>query len=103
VPPVPAPTTIQDGYPVRFEGHLGQRRFGDVVVAAPVRGPLSVGELAEEVPIQLGGEPGRELRNRCRVIDQMAPAALALDERDLGRAGCPSHHRDERHPISRAK
>jgi hypothetical protein len=35
---------------VRFEGHLGQRRFGDVVVAAPVGGPLGVRELVEECP-----------------------------------------------------
>jgi hypothetical protein len=53
---------------VQFEGHLGQRRFGDVVVAAPVGGPLGVRELVEKVPIELGGEPGRDIQFRSMVI-----------------------------------
>jgi hypothetical protein len=83
---------------VRFEGHLGQRRFGDIVVAAPVRGSLGIGELVEEVPVQLGCELGRHIGNRRGVVDEVAAAALALDERDLGRAGRARHHGDERHP-----
>jgi hypothetical protein len=74
-------------YAVRFQGHLGQRRFGDVVVAPPVRGPLGIGELVEEVPVQLGGELGGDLGDGCRVLDEVASAALPLDQRDLGRAG----------------
>ena len=46
---------------VRFEGHLGEGRFGDVVVAAPVRGPFGVGELVEVVPIQLARQPGGDI------------------------------------------
>jgi hypothetical protein len=83
---------------VRFEGHLGERRLGDVVVAPPVGGALGVGELVEEVPLQLVRQPGRDLRDGRRVIDEVAAAALALDERDLGRAGRAPHNGDKRHP-----
>ena len=69
---------------MRFEGHLGQCRFGDVVVAPPVRGALGVSELVEEVPIQLPCQPGRDIGDGRRVIDEVAASALALNERDYG-------------------
>ena len=40
-----------------LQPHLGEDRFGDVVVAAPVRRPLGIGELVEVVAAGLGGEP----------------------------------------------
>jgi len=82
---------------VRLESHLGERRFGDVVVAAPVGGPLGVGELVEEMPIQLARQPGRDVGDGGRVVDEVAAAAFALDERDLGRGGGARHDGDKRH------
>ena len=56
--------------------HLVEDRLGDVVVAAPVGGPLGVGELVEVVPAGLLGQPlglGVHLR---RLGHEMATAAL---------------------------
>ena len=56
--------------------HLLEDRLGDVVVAAPVGGPLGVGELVEVVPAGLLGETfglGVHLR---RLGHEMATATL---------------------------
>ena len=58
--------TRADDDPGRHGVWLGRQlvedRFGDVVVAAPVGGPLGVGELVEVVPTEFVGEPS----GRCR-------------------------------------
>ena len=81
---------------VLLQRHLAEDRLGDVVVAAPVRRALGVGELVEEVPVALGREPLRLGDDRRRVVDEVARAALRLDQRDLLGAGRGRHHRDER-------
>ena len=43
----------------------------------------AIGELVEVVAAELGGQPARHLVDLAGVVDEVAPAALALDERDL--------------------
>ena len=74
-------SSVGTGMPLQRQ--LLEDRLGDVVVAAPVGGPLGVGELVEVVPAGLVGQPPRLVVDRRRVVDQVAAAALELDQRDL--------------------
>ncbi len=76
VPPVPAPTTIQSGIGCASSLHLLEDRLGDVVVAAPVGGPLGVGELVQIVSAGLLGQPLRLGVDLRRFRHEMATAAL---------------------------
>ena len=77
---------------------LGEDRLGDVVVAAPVGGPLGVGELVHVVAVATGREPAGLVVDRAGGLDQVAAAALALDQPDLVGRRAGRHHRDERQP-----
>src|SRR5690606_1124360 len=70
---------------VGLQAHLGVDALGDVVVAAPVGGPFGVGELVHVVPAALGGQPRRLGVHLRRPVDEMAAAALGLDQGDLAR------------------
>ena len=101
VPPVPAPTTTHSGSGCRSSASWLEDRLGDVVVAPPVGGPLGVGELVQVVPAALGGEPARLLVDVGRVLDEVAAAAVELDQRDLlgaGRRRHDGHERQAEHP-----
>ena len=50
---------------VPLQGELREDRLGDVVVAAPVGGPLGVGELVHVVAAGLGGQPRAPRRTPC--------------------------------------
>jgi hypothetical protein len=76
--------------------HLMEDRFGDVVVAAPVGGPLGIGELIHVVAAHGGGELGADPVDRARIIDEMAAPAIEADQRHLLRRGRTRHDRDER-------
>jgi hypothetical protein len=87
---------------VTLVSHLLEDRLGDVVVAAPVRGPLGERELVEVVTGRRVGDGPRRVVYGGRVVDEVTGSALALDEGDLLGAGRPGHHRDERqsqHPC----
>ena len=55
------PITIHAGTGWRSSASCVEDRLGDVVVAAPVGGPLGVGELVHVVAAALGGEPAADL------------------------------------------
>ena len=99
VPPVPAPTTTHSGSGCRSSASWLEDRLGDVVVAPPVGGPLGVGELVEVVAAATRRRAGGP-RRRCPgvVLDEVAAAAVELDQRDLLGAGRRRHDRDERQP-----
>jgi hypothetical protein len=80
------------------ERELRVDRLGDVVVAAPVGGPLGVRELVQKMPAQVGGQPARGRHHGGRIRDEVALRSLELDERDLLRRRLLRHHRDERQP-----
>ncbi len=86
------------GHGVGLERHLREHRLGDVVVAAPVGRPLGEGELVHEVPAGLARRgAGRRRRRRSELGDEVAAAAVELDQLDL--LGLVSgHHRDELEP-----
>jgi len=80
---------------VRLAAHLLEDGFRDVVVAAPVGGPLRVGELVHVVAVALARQPlglGVQLGG---IADEVAAAAIELDLRDLGGRRAARHHRDE--------
>ena len=88
---------------VLLEGELAEDRLGDVVVAAPVRGPLGVGELVHVVAVGAPGEVPGGLVDLRGVVHEQAGAAELLDQGDLLPAGGPGHHRDERQPQQLGK
>ncbi len=94
------PGTSADHDPARYritlERHLLEDRFGDVVVAAPVRGSFGERELVEVETTGRLGQPGGHRVHRGWVIDEVAAATFPLDERDLLGAHRPRHHGDER-------
>ena len=97
VPPVPAPTTTHVGTGCRSWASWLEDRLGDVVVAAPVGGPLGVGELVEVVPAGLVGEPPRLVVDRApgrRRGGSGRPGtrSASIFSGDVDRR----HHRDER-------
>ena len=87
VPPVPGADHDPARDRVPLARHLLEDRLGDVVVAAPVGGPLGIGELVEVVAAALVGQPARHVVDLAGVVDEVALAALALDQGDLLRAG----------------
>lgn len=68
-----------------FQLELLEHRFGDVVVAPPVGGPLRVGELVHVVAAALGGEARRLRVERPRVVDEVAAPAVEFDEAGTSR------------------
>ncbi len=94
----PGPDHDPPGHGVPLPGHLLEDRLGDVVVAAPVGGPLGEGELVQVVPAALLGQLPGDLVDLARVVDEVALPALALDEGDLLGAGRAHHDGDERQP-----
>ena len=83
MPPVPAPTTTQPGMGVIFPLHLAEDRLCDVVVSAPVRGALGIGELVHVVAAQFRGELGAFRIHRSRVVDEVGLAPLEGNLLDL--------------------
>ena len=79
-----------------LEGHLGEDRLRDVVVAAPIGRALREGELIQEVSAELGRQPLRLGIHDRRVVDQVARPSLRLDQRDLLGARRSRHDGDER-------
>src|SRR5690606_19113580 len=77
-------------------GQLTEHALGDVVVAAPVGGPLGERELVQVVTAALRRQSARLGRDlRCQ-RDEVAAAAVELDEVDLLLARRPGHDRHER-------
>ena len=74
---------------------LSEDRFGDVVVSAPIRRALGVGELVHVVTVQLTREPMRFRVDRRRIAHEMTTSPLRLDQRDLGGTRARGHHRDK--------
>ena len=97
VPPVPAVATIHAGSGNRSNSQLLVDGFGDVVVPAPVRGALRVGELVHVVAAGLDRERGGLLVHPPRVVHEVALPAVELDQAALLRARGAGHDRDERH------
>ena len=81
---------------VLFQRQLPEDGLGDVVVAAPVRGPLGVGELVHVVAVARGGHLRRGRVDLRGMVHQQAGAAELLDQRNLLRAGGARHDGDER-------
>ena len=50
---------------------LRKQAFSDVIVAAPIRGPLGKRELIHEVTVLLAGDPGRHHGDLIMRFDQM--------------------------------
>ena len=96
VPPVPAPTTIHSGTGWVSSPIWSKIDSAMLLLPAPVGGTLGVGELIEVMPAGIRRQPLRLLVHLCRLIDEMATAALGFDQRDLRRARRRRHHRDER-------
>ncbi|MBG9885058.1 hypothetical protein ABE10_00350, partial [Bacillus toyonensis] len=83
---------------VAFGGELAEHALGDVVVPSPVCGPLGVGELVQVVSGALRGQAFRlRIHLRC-AVDEVAAAAVELDQVDLLLARGPRHDGDERQP-----
>ena len=79
---------------VGFGRHLGEDRVGDVVVAAPVRYLLGVGELVHVVAIEFTGQ-ALGFAVYVGVLHQVAFAAIERDLVDLLPGGALGHHGDE--------
>ena len=79
-------------------GQLLENRLGDVVVAAPVRGTLRVGELVHEQASAGASQSVRLRIDRRGVLDQMTAPTLELDQCDLARTRRRGHDCDERQP-----
>ncbi len=80
---------------VAFALHLHEHALGDVVVAAPVRGPFGIGELVHVVPAGVGSDRARRVVHLGRVVHEVAAAAVELDLRHLFHRGAARHHRHE--------
>ena len=83
---------------MRLAAQLGEHRLGDVVVAAPVGGPLGVGELVEEVAAAALGQLLGDGVDLARVVDEVAAAAVELDQRALLLHRRGGHDGDEVQP-----
>lgn len=81
-----------------FQLQLAEDGFGDVVVAAPVRGPLGVGELVHVVAAGVHREAGGLLVHLPGVVHEVALPAVELDQTALLGARRARHDRDEGHP-----
>src|SRR6478752_6584407 len=81
---------------VRLQVQLAENRFGDIVVAAPVRRPLGVGELVHVMPVAGGCHVFGHRVHVRGVFHQQTRAAELFDKCDLLRAGGARHDGDER-------
>lgn len=94
---MPAVATIQAGSGWGSSS-LAEGGFGDVVVSPPVRGAFGVGELVHVVAAGLRREGDRRLVQGARVVHEVAPAAVELDQAALLGARRARHDGDEGHP-----
>ncbi|MNV42245.1 hypothetical protein D3C71_1339140 [compost metagenome] len=83
---------------VRLARHLREHALGNVVVAAPVGGPLGISELVHVVAAGFGGNGAGRVVHRARAVHEVATPAMELDLRNFfGRRGA-RHDRHKRQP-----
>ena len=80
---------------MRFAGHLGKDRFGDIVVAAPVGRAFGIGELVDVMALQIVRQRLGGRIDLTRRVYEMAFAAVEGDRVDLGLRGAARNHCDE--------
>ena len=83
---------------MRLFRHLGEDAFGDVVVAAPVGRAFGIHELIHEIAALRPRKVHGGVVHLGRAVDEMALAAIELDQLDLAARRRFRHHRDERQP-----
>ncbi|MNN21823.1 hypothetical protein D3C81_1351580 [compost metagenome] len=84
------------GYRERFAFHLAEDAVGDVVVAAPVGGPFSVGELIHIVAVQLFRQLLGDGINLRRMVDEVTTPAVERDLLNLAACGTGRHDGNKR-------
>ncbi len=78
--------------------HLTENTVGDIVIAAPVGGPLGKGELIHIMAVQLAGQRFGSIVDFAGALHKMAASAVKLDLFDLTFGGAGRHHGDKRQP-----
>ena len=73
--------------------HLAENTVGDIVVAAPVGGPLGEGKLIHIMAVQLAGQRFGSRVDFAGALHKMAASAVELDLFDFASGGAGGHKR----------
>ncbi len=77
---------------------LAENTVGDIVVAAPVGGPLGEGKLIHIMAVQLAGQRFGSRVDFAGALHKMAASAVELNLFDFASGGAGRHHSDKRQP-----
>ena len=78
--------------------HLAENTVGDIVIAAPVGGPLGEGKLIHIVAVQFTRQRFGSRVDFAGALHKMAASAVELDLFDFASGGAGGHHGDKRQP-----